>query len=373
MVSLAMNQEVYSEADCLHMKRAIDLSRLPVPAPHPNPRVGCVVTQEGKVVGEGYHQRAGEPHAEVNALRSIASNIKPSEMYVTLEPCTISGRTPPCVDTVVASGVKRVIVSCADPNPHVNGYGIEKLRDSGVKVDVGLFSDLARDTNQGYFSRHEAGRPWITVKVAASLDGRVAMSSGESQWITGAASRSDVQRLRAGCDAILTGSGTVVADNPRLTCRLDDVEHYPTRIVVDSRLSISEDALLLQTKGELIIATTQKASIDKKRMLEKKAVVLDFPIVSGGVDCAALMNSLAEREINHVLVEAGPKLLGSLIRDKLVDEFVFYVSPSLLGDCAIGMVSIQGIEKLEQRVHLKITQAEMIGSDLRIVARMIQE
>lgn len=356
----------FSSADYKHIERALELAMMPVSAPHPNPRVGCVIVRNQQVVGEGFHRKAGLAHAEVNALDSCGDLARGGVMYVTLEPCNIDGRTPPCVDRLMRSGVKKVVICSNDPNPSVDGQGIELLEQAGIETAVGIADDKARSINRGYFSRHERGRPWLTVKVATSLDGRIAAENGESAWISGEVSRQDVQQLRAQASAILTGIGTVLADNPRLSCRAPGADSNPARIVVDSKLRIQPDCRLFETDGPVVIATEIGARSRYRTKLEESAQIVELPSGRGGLDCMALLEYMFERELNEILVEAGPGLVGSLLGEGLVDEMIFYMAPSLIGDKGRGIAKLPDIAKLSDRIMAEFTDIRHMGDDLRI-------
>ncbi len=357
------------------MTRALELARTPVSAPHPNPRVGCVIVHQGEIVGEGFHRIAGSDHAEVSALASAGKLPRGAEMYVTLEPCAIHGRTPPCVNRLIESRVARVVIPSEDPNPATKGRGIKRLRDAGIKVDVGVMKEEARKMNIGFFVRHEEGRVWVTVKVGATLDGRTATASGESQWITSEASRQDVQLLRAQSAAILTGIGTVIADDPRLNCRAKGAASAPMKVVVDSNLRTPSNSQLFADESETVIATTRTEPCDERKQLECVAEIVDLSSNSrqsnkASVNCTELLDHLAKREINQVLVEAGPTLVGSLLKDELVDELIAYMAPSMLGDCARGIAAMPSIHSLSQRVRGQFTDVRALGDDLRITLRL---
>ena len=365
----------FADIDRKFMARALELAQVPVSAPHPNPRVGCLIVQQGEVVGEGFHQIAGSDHAEVMALKSAGKLARNAEMYVTLEPCAIHGRTPPCVDRVVESGIARVIIPSEDPNPATKGQGIKRLHDAGIKVEVGVLKEEARQMNIGFFVRHEEGRVWVTVKVGATLDGRIATASGESQWITSEASRQDVQSLRAQASAILTGIGTVIADNPKLNCRARGASSTPLKVIVDSNLRCPSNSQLFADEGEVVIATSCSEPSFERKQLESVAEVVDLnsdakQASQARVNCAFLLDYLAKREINQVLVEAGPTLVGSLLNDELVDEMIVYMAPSMLGDSARGMASMPSIQSLSQRVRGHFTDVQELGDDLRITFRL---
>lgn len=343
----------------------------------PNPAVGCVITRGETIIGEGWHQYAGQPHAEVNALNSVGNNsdnnASGATAYVTLEPCSHFGRTPPCADALIASGVSRVVYGMTDPNPRVSGQGLEKLRQAGIEVTGPVLEADARQLNRGFIKRQELGIPWVTVKLAMSLDGRTAMDSGESQWITGAAARQDVQRLRARSCAIVTGIGTVLHDNPSLTVRADELgfdsadeaanvaSRQPLRVVVDSQLKIPEGAKLFSVGGDTLIAT---AVVDAET---NRGDVLCLPDGRGGVDLAALLNVLAAKECNNLLVEAGATLAGAFLQAGLVDEFVIYMAPKLLGSSARPLLSLP-FDCMKEQVALDLVDIRQVGDDIRITA-----
>ena len=361
-----------SDTDHGYIRRALKLAQTPVSAPHPNPRVGCVVVKNGKIVGEGFHRKAGCAHAEVNALDSCGEKSRGSVMYVTLEPCTVHGKTPPCVDRVIQSGVERVVVCTEDPNPLVQGRGIKMLRESGIQVDLGVLADEAQKMNQGFFSRHKNGKVWVTVKIAATLDGRIATQSGESSWITAEASRQDVQLLRAQASAILTGAGTVRKDNPRLNCRAEGAENSPLRVIVDSKLETSANSRMFDCDGDVLIATREGTCSKNRSKLEKVAEIVEIPSSEAGVDCRNLLTVLAQREVNEVLVEAGPSIVGSLVSEQLVDQMIVYLAPSLLGDRALGMATIPAIQRLSDRINGEFSEVHKLGDDIRITVKIKQ-
>ena len=366
-----MTVNVFNDKDREFAKRAIALASNPIVAPHPNPRVGCVIVKNNKIIGEGFHRKAGTAHAEINALEDCTDSCAGGSMYVTLEPCSISGRTPPCVNHIIESGIGRVVACTKDPNPAINGQGIEMLRSAGVQTEVGIFETQAAGLNRGFFKRHRSGLPWMTVKVGASLDGRIATKSGESKWITDVQSRNDVHRLRAQAAAILTGSGTIEADDPNLNCRLEGVESSLIRVVADSSLKTSPNAKLFTCNGDVIVAAKKGCESIRKSVLEKVARIIEMPETDQGIDCRELMSMLAKKyEVNDVLVEAGPRLVGSLLDQKLVDELIIYVAPSILGNEAKGMALIPGMEKLSDRMDGKFTDIQEIGDDLRITMQI---
>ena len=356
-----------------YMARALQLAARGLFTTDPNPRVGCILVLDDKVVGEGYHQRAGEAHAEINALKVAGKNAAGADCYVTLEPCNHTGRTPPCVDALIAAGIRRVFVAMEDPNPVVSGSGIEHLRSAGITVETGMLAEEAKLLNIGFCKRMSLGRPYVRCKLAMSLDGRTAMDSGESQWITGAAARLDVQKLRAASSAILTGVGTVLADDPALTVRPEEGGWYPDgqvirqplRVVVDSQQRTPLNAQLFSHAGAVLIASTQA---DHNY---PKAETLVLPSSNGQVDLSALMAHLAQREINELLVEAGAVLNGSLLRAGLIDELIIYMAPKLMGDAARGLLHLPGLETMKQNIDLDIMDIRSVGQDWRILVKPV--
>jgi len=366
-------------ADLAFMARALRLARLGLFTTDPNPRVGCVLVRAGEVVGEGYHHRAGGPHAEHDALAAAGERARGATAYVTLEPCCHQGRTPPCTDGLLVAGVRRVVAAMPDPNPLIAGKGLEILKAAGVAVQVGVLEAEARALNPGFIKCMERGLPYVRCKLAASLDGRTAMASGESKWITSEAARRDVQLLRARSSAILTGIGTLLADDPALNLRLGAEEllgvrsgeqvRQPLRVLVDSRLRTPVNARLLGLPGATLIACLEGQAPAAVMQLEAAGAQVRICAGSGGrVDLASLLRSLARREINEMLVEAGPTLAGALLEAGLVDEIVLYLAPHLMGDAARGLFRLPGLERMQDRVELAIRDLRMIGPDLRITA-----
>lgn len=355
-------------ADSRWMARALQLAAQGLNTTTPNPRVGCVLVKGDEIVGEGWHVRAGEPHAEVHALRAAGNKARGATAYVTLEPCSHHGRTPPCADALIAAGVARVVCAMQDPNPQVAGQGIARLRAAGIAVESGLMEASARELNPGFVSRMMRGTPWVRSKIAASLDGRTALANGTSQWITGAAARQDVQHWRARSCAVLTGIGTVLADDPQLNVRID-TERQPLRVVLDSMLRMPPAARMLQGGKVLICTASQDA--DKRAALEQQgAEVLLLADAAGQVDLLSVLRELARRGINEVLVEAGRVLNGALLQAGLVDELLLYLAPQLLGDAARGMADLGELLRLEQRVELAWRDVRRVGVDLRITAEV---
>jgi len=358
----------FTDADRAHMARALSLAARGLQTTAPNPRVGAVIANADTVLGEGWHERAGMPHAEVNAIadaRARGHDVRGATLYVSLEPCNHRGRTGPCAEAIVAAGIGRVVAAMPDPNPAA-AHGAERLRAAGVAVDVGLGGAEARELNLGFVSRMTRGRPWVRMKVAASLDGRTALVSGESQWITGEAARTDAHRWRARACAILTGIGTVRRDDPRLTVRRIDTTRQPRRVVVDRHAETPASARVLAEDGAIIV-TAGARNPDWPDRVE----VIGLPDGSGRVDLAAMLDELARREVNELHVEAGGRLNGALLAASLVDELLLYVAPSLIGDPARGIAELPApLASLGGRVRLALSDVERVGEDLRIVARV---
>ncbi len=353
------------------MAHALRLAARGIDTTTPNPRVGCVIVRDGRIVGSGWHARAGGAHAEVLALQAAGEAAGGATAYVTLEPCSHHGRTPPCADALIAAGVVRVVAAMADPNPEVAGRGLQRLRDAGVAVEVGLLAEEARELNIGFVLRMERGRPWLRLKVAASLDGKTALNNGHSQWITGEASRRDAHRWRARACAVLTGIGTVRDDDPRLTVRHVATTRQPLRIVVDSRLETPLDAHVLEG-GNVVIAAAIDNAVRIECYRRAGAEVVVLPNSAGKVELPALMAELGRRGINEVLAEAGFKLNGSLLRAGLVDELLLYFAPSLIGDAARGMFDLPELTALAGQRRLALRDVRRVGADLRILARFAQ-
>jgi diaminohydroxyphosphoribosylaminopyrimidine deaminase/5-amino-6-(5-phosphoribosylamino)uracil reductase len=342
------------------MARALELASNGLYTTTPNPRVGCVVVKDGAVVGEGWHEKAGGPHAEVLALEKAGKRAAGATLYVTLEPCAHHGRTPPCVDLIVKSKVERVVAAMLDPNPEAGGGG-KALAAAGIAFEHGLMEDEARELNIGFVSRMTRRRPWVRMKIAATLDGRTALQDGRSQWITGAEARRDGHRWRARASAILTGIGTVKADDPQLTVREIETPRQPLRVIVDSRLETPLNARILN--GERVLIFSGKSGS------VKNAEVVSLPNPNGKVELPKMLEELARRGVNELHVEAGFRLNGSLVREGCVDEFLIYLNPSFLGDAAQGMLDLPALEALDKRLKLKLLAVDRVGEDLRILAR----
>lgn len=359
---------MFTAADHAYMAEALRLAAQGLYTTDPNPRVGCAIVKDGRVISRGFHHRAGELHAEALALQAAGAQARDATVYVTLEPCVHFGCTPPCADALIEAGVARVIAAMQDPNPLVAGKGFAKLQSAGIETAGGLLEEQARALNPGFISRMIRGRPWVRSKLAVSLDGRTALGNGESKWISGEAAREDVQHWRARSSAILTGSGTVLADDPAFTVRLAGEWRQPRRIVVDSALRVLPAAKVLKPPGETHIATLVSGGAQHAALAAAGAQLMTLPANGGHVDLGALMQRLAQMECNEVLVEAGVKLNGALLEAGLVDEFIIYMAPCLLGDSARGMFSLPALKSMQERVELRVTDVRMLGDDLRLIA-----
>ncbi|MTI52491.1 MAG: bifunctional diaminohydroxyphosphoribosylaminopyrimidine deaminase/5-amino-6-(5-phosphoribosylamino)uracil reductase RibD [Alcanivorax sp.] len=381
---------MFTSLDHQYMARALRLAERALYTTDPNPRVGCVLVSDGHIVGEGFHARAGQPHAERHALAAAGEKARGATAYVTLEPCSHTGRTGPCADALVDAGVARVVVAMEDPNPQVAGSGLRRLRDAGIRVDTGLQEADARALNPGFILRMRQGRPLIRIKAAASLDGRTAMASGESQWITGPEAREDVQRLRARSSAIVTGIGTVLADRPSYTVRPEQWRHgeygdeplrAPLRVILDPALRTPVDSPVVTADGACLIAHAD-APDDRRRALEHagaellglpRARAASDPAEPGaaaraerrGLDLHALIAELTRRECNEVLVECGATLAGAFVREALFDELIVYLAPTLLGADARGLLDLP-FDRMDQQIRLQWSDLRRVGDDLRL-------
>ncbi len=359
--------------DSQWMARALQLAERGLYTTSPNPCVGCVLVKDGEIVGEGWHERAGEPHAEIHALRMAGETARGATAYVTLEPCSHEGRTPPCADALIKAGVARVVTAVQDPNPQVSGQGLQKLRSAGMEVECGLMETAAHELNIGFFSRMTRSTPWVRSKIAASLDGRTALANGASQWITDADARRDVQHWRARSSAVLTGIGTILGDDARLNVRDIEGTHQPMRVIADSHLRLPPMARILDrntTGGEVLVYTATHDAEKITQLEQAGARIIVLPDMNGRVDLGAMLCDLATRGCNEVLVEGGAKLNGALLKAGLVDELLLYLAPQLLGDLAHGMASLGELTSLDQRIELEWRDLRHIGTDLRITARI---
>ncbi len=353
------------------MARAIELTERGRNTSTPNPSVGCVIAKGGRILGEGWHERAGEPHAEIQALKACAESPVGATVYVSLEPCAHQGRTPPCANRLVEARVARVVAALEDPNPLVHGRGAECLRDAGIQVDIGLMAAEAEEAHRGFLHRMRHGRPWMRIKSAASLDGRIALANGESRWITGEAARRDVHALRARSCGILTGIGTVLRDDPDLTVRHVPCNRQPRRVLIDSRLQVSPQAKLFQGEPPIIF-TVSRDAVKRSRLMQAGAEVVTAPTdpTSGKTDLPAIARELAARGFNEVTVETGAKLSGSLLAAGVIDEIVLYLAPKLFGDSAQGLFALPEMTRIEQALMPRIIDVRQLGDDLRVVARL---
>lgn len=360
--------------DAVYMARALALAKHGCFTTTPNPNVGCVIVRDGNIVGEGWHHKAGEPHAEVHALQMAGEKARGATAYVTLEPCSHFGRTPPCCDALIAAGVRRVIAAMKDPNPVVAGRGLARMAQAGIVVSDGLMAAEAEALNRGFLKRMRCGLPWVQLKLGASVDGRTAMASGESQWITSPCARRDVQQWRAKSSAILTSSATVLADDPALTVRWSELDEatqavypesslrQPVRVIVDSAHRVTPRHRVIAPPGDVWLACLQPDSQCWPQTVQQLAVAG----VPGQIDLAALLKTLAERQINHLWVEAGAVLAGALLTAGLVDELIIYLAPQLLGDNARGLCSLPGLTALADALVFNFSDIRQIGADLRL-------
>jgi len=379
-----VSEPTFSDFDRWAMQRALELAARGLETTDPNPRVGCVIAHGEEVVGEGWHERAGEAHAEIAALAAAAERAAGASVYVTLEPCSHQGRTPPCVDALIAARVKRVVYAATDPNPLVDGRGAEALSAVGVTVEGGLLEQEALELNCGFVKRMRHGRPWVRLKLAMTLDGRTALARGESRWITGEAARADVQYWRARSSAILTGVGTVLADDPRLDVRLhaeggqqaegeeEEGARQPLRVVLDSHLRTPPDARLLAGGGEVLILTAQDSFKDVQhgmRLTQKGARIESTPEDNDRLSLEGVLGRLAELEVNELQVEAGPTLAGELVRLSLVDELLLYVSLKVLGNRARPLLALPEPATLDEAYGFNLIDTRMLGDDMRLWLR----
>lgn len=357
----------FSAEDHAFMARAVALTVRGRETATPNPAVGCVIARSGKILGEGWHEKAGEAHAEVRALAACGGDAAGATVYLTLEPCAHQGRTGPCAEALIRSRVGRVVAALEDPNPLVSGKGFARLREAGIAVEAGLLAAAASEAHRGFLARMRRGRPWLRIKVAASLDGRTALGDGRSRWITGPDARRDVHALRARSCAMVTGIGTVLADDPQLTVRDVPCMRQPRRAVIDSRLETPLTAKILQGEPPVIYAAVDAP--DRRRALESRgATVVSVPGPGGKTDLTEVARHLGSLGFNEVTVESGAKLHASLLRAGVVDEIVLYMSPKLLGNTAAGLFELPGLDSLEDAMQPRIIDVRQIGADLRITA-----
>ncbi len=377
----------FTSADFKYMRKAITLAQNGIYTTDPNPRVGCVIVKDDKIIGEGWHQTAGQAHAEVNALQNCNQSPKSSTTYVTLEPCSHYGRTPPCTDRLIEAGVARVVIAMQDPNPQVAGRGIEKLKAAGIKVEVGLMQQEAEALNPGFIKRMVGAKPFVRCKMAMSLDGRTAMASGESKWITAADARADVHRMRARSSAIITGIGSILHDDPQMNARIEDKPlagkdkeqpsagkgekvKQPLRVVLDSDLQIPVAARIFDLCGEAVIFASSEAIVakaDKVKQLENVgAKIVAAEHEAEFIDLHWLIEYLAAADINEVMVEAGSTLSGAFLQAGLIDELIVYMAPHIMGNSAKGLFNLPGLDKMADKINLDIKDITAVGCDWRI-------
>jgi diaminohydroxyphosphoribosylaminopyrimidine deaminase/5-amino-6-(5-phosphoribosylamino)uracil reductase len=366
----------FSTLDHRCMATALRLANKGLNTTHPNPRVGCVIAHNERVVGKGWHEKAGDAHAEINALVDAGDNASGATAYVTLEPCSHSGKTPPCTDALIAAKISRVVCALEDPNPEVSGDGIKRLQQAGIEVQVGLMAAKAEEQNAGFLMRMRHGRPWVRIKLAQSMDGHIALANGSSQWISGPESRADVQRWRARSDAILTGVGTVLADDPSLNVRIHESAResarQPLRVIADSHWRTPSDARLLGLAGKVLIAGLNESNIPQA-LAASVAELVVLPGTDDRVDLLQLLQELGRRGINEVQVEAGATLCGGLMQQGLVDEVLIYQAPVLLGGGAVSPFAAPRLDNMDDRVHLDWMDSQRVGNDLRLRLRPVKQ
>ena len=356
----------FSIEDHQYMSRAIELAARGLYTTDPNPRVGCVIVNAGTIVGEGWHVRAGEGHAEVNALAHAGEKAQGATVYVSLEPCCHQGKTPPCTDALINAKVDRVVVAMQDPNPAVAGNGLQQLTNAGIFAEVGLLETAAHQLNPGFIQRMKTSRPFVRCKLAMSIDGRTAMDNGDSKWITSDEARKDVHRLRARSSAIVTGAGTVLADDPSMTARLDHVERQPLRIIIDTNLSTPVDAKILKQEGETHILTCSDDEDSIDLLKNSGAKVINLPMTHNRVDLFAMMDYLSKLEVNEVLLETGATLSGAMLEAQLIDELIVYMAPVVMGNEARGLFRLPQLQSMEERIEFSLLESRAVGKDLRL-------
>jgi len=362
---------MFSSSDTEFMRQALSLAARGLFTTDPNPRVGCVIVKGQSVVGKGWHERAGHAHAEVHALAEAGELAQQATVYVTLEPCSHVGRTPPCTDALIRAGVSRVVLALQDPNPVVNGKGVDRLRAAGIEVDVGLLAEEAIELNLGFLSRIKRKRPWVRMKLAASIDGKTALQNRQSQWITAEAARADGHRWRARASALLTGIGTVKDDDPLLNVRYVDTSRQPNKVLVDSRLDISPAARMLADPGVAIVTALDENMAKPstwQQLIDAGHRIVSLPNAQGKVDLAAMMQWLAQDGVNELHIEAGYKLNGSLLREQCVDELLIYLAPRLLGP-GMEMFDLPALERIPDQTAWEFLETERLGPDLRLRMR----
>ncbi|MET0292746.1 MAG: bifunctional diaminohydroxyphosphoribosylaminopyrimidine deaminase/5-amino-6-(5-phosphoribosylamino)uracil reductase RibD [Steroidobacteraceae bacterium] len=365
-------KQAWSDLDRVAMSRALMLAERGLYGTDPNPRVGCVLVRDGVVVGEGFHALAGGPHAETLALQAAGERARGATAYVSLEPCDHHGRTPPCTLALIEAGITRVVYALRDPDPRVCGNGEERLRAAGLDVRSGLMAEASAELNVGFVSRLQKGRPFVRVKLAMSLDGRTALANGESRWITSNVARKDAQRFRARSSAVLTGVGTILADDPALNVRIPESDRQPWRIVLDSRLRTPSDSRVINREGRVLIFGAHEDAARRRSLEAQGAAVEIVPGDDRGLDLRAVLERLAALQMNEIWVEAGAVLAGRFVEEGLVDELIVYTAPSLLGSGARPLMALPEPASLESRLQFEYTDFRLIGPDLRLTARPVR-
>ena len=354
-----------------YMALALQLARKGIYTTHPNPVVGCVIVKQGNIVGRGWHESAGQAHAEVNALRQAGKSAAGATLYVTLEPCSHQGKTPPCVKAIIKAAISRVVIAIEDPDPRVNRSGISALQHAGIAVTLGIGRAQATYLNRAFLKRVTSGMPWVTLKIATSLDGKTAMADGESQWITSQSARQDAHKLRAAASAILTGVGTILRDDPNMTARLSGLQRQPLRIILDTHLSTPVNAKILRGAGTVLVVTANSEDEAAIALRQQSAVeIINCRTAYGRIDLHQLMHELGRREMNSILLEAGSRLSGSMLEQGLVDEIVVYMAPDLLGGDARDMFKIPRLEHIADKLKLEYKEVIRVGRDLKLTLEL---
>ena len=360
----------FTADDHKYMARALMLAKKGIYTTAPNPNVGCVLVKDGKVIGEGWHEKAGEAHAEINALKQAGNDAEGATVYVTLEPCCHQGKTPPCTVALIKAKVKRVVAAMIDPHAKVAGKGLKQLESVGIIVEQGLLQEQAKELNLGFIKRMQKRLPYVRCKLAMSLDGRTAMASGESKWITSAAAREDVQRLRAKSSAILTGVGTVLADDPSMTVRLEEGHSQPLRVVVDTNLSMPANAKMLKEQGQTVLMTCSAEEGIAQVLKDAGAEIHKMPFCNRSVSLESVLQQLSDMQVNDVLLETGATLSGAMLQAGLIDEFIIYMAPVLMGNNARGLFALPGLDTMQDKIELDIIDQRLVGQDIRITAKV---
>jgi len=366
---------MWTASDYQHMSRALQLARRGLYSTDPNPRVGCVIVKDDVVLSEGWHQKAGQAHAEIEALNNASGDVSGTTCYVTLEPCAHHGRTPPCTESLIKAGIKKVVVASIDPNPLVAGKGLQQLNAAGIETANGLMETQAAELNPGFVMRMQHGRPFVRCKLAMSLDGKTALSSGDSKWISSAESRMDVQKLRASSSAIMTGVGTVIADNPSMNVRLSESSEWakhgrqPLRVILDSELEVSPEAKIINVAGDVIIFHASEDKENKQSLENIGAELVSVKAKRGPDFLEYVLAYLArEKEVNEILLETGSTLAGEMLQAALIDELILYIAPTLLGQDGKGLFQLPLLDNMSDRISLGFSDIRSIGKDIRIKA-----